>query len=379
MLQGSPLGKKSILRLKMFPDHKNGTLRDPTMWRVLTDKDGNFIPHFRIGTQQKAWPLYDFACPFIDSIEGVTHSLRSQEYGNHDPIYHFIQDKWNIRKVHLQDYSRLEFQYTTMSKRKLKWFVENGYARGWDDPRFPTVQGLLARGLLLKTIREFLIEIGGSKSIVLMNPSALWAKNKQNLDPIIPRLNGVVDKNKVVLTVENHSEPPKIIQLPNHPNDPSLGKHDAVLSKNFFIDQADARTLSKGMTAFLMFYKNVLITEIQTDAQGIITSIKCNSIDGKIAKTKISWVSKDSLSGLPSCRLVKCHKYSHLLTKKKLEKDDVFENFVNHNSESVFTMYVEPFISTLKKGTHFQLLRHGYWIVDSTSSNGIDLVDIPTK
>jgi glutamyl-tRNA synthetase len=167
MCKGDPKFTKFCIRAKMpqmddesenFMDqnfgmqNKVGCLRDPVFYRC---KD---VHHHRTGDKFKAYPTYDFTCPIVDSIEGVTHALRTIEYGDRDALYRWVQDTLALRKVEMYEFSKLNFVCTCLSKRKLKWYVENGHVSGWDDPRFPTVQGIMRRGMSVTALKDFMLE-----------------------------------------------------------------------------------------------------------------------------------------------------------------------------------------------------------------------------
>lgn len=152
MILGTEQGLLCCLRGKLDMQDPNKSLRDPVYYRC------NPLPHHRIGSKYKIYPTYDFACPFVDSIEGITHALRSSEYHDRNAQYYRIQEDMGLRKVHIYEFSRLNMVYTLLSKRKLLWFVQNGKVDGWDDPRFPTVQGIVRRGLKVEALIQFILE-----------------------------------------------------------------------------------------------------------------------------------------------------------------------------------------------------------------------------
>ncbi|RKO95125.1 Nucleotidylyl transferase, partial [Caulochytrium protostelioides] len=147
MKQGTETGLKCALRAKIDMQALNKALRDPVIYRC------NLTPHHVTGTTWKMYPTYDFAVPIVDALEGVTHALRTVEYRDRNPQYQWFLDTLKLRQVHIWDYSRLNFVYTLLSKRKLTWFVENGHVTGWDDARFPTVRGVLRRGMTVEALR----------------------------------------------------------------------------------------------------------------------------------------------------------------------------------------------------------------------------------
>lgn len=152
MIAGSERGLQCCLRGKLDMQDPNKSLRDPVYYRC------NPVPHHRIGSKYKIYPTYDFACPFVDAIEGITHALRSSEYHDRNAQYYRIQEDMGVRKVHIYEFSRLNMVYTLLSKRKLLWFVQHGKVDGWDDPRFPTVQGIVRRGLKVEALIQFILE-----------------------------------------------------------------------------------------------------------------------------------------------------------------------------------------------------------------------------
>jgi glutamyl-tRNA synthetase len=144
--------RASKVRGKLDMKDPNKSLRDPVYYR------SNPVAHHRIGSKYEIYPTYDFACPFVDAIEGITHALRSSEHHDRNAQYHRIQEDLGVRKVYLYEFSRLNMVYTVLSKRKLPWFVENGKVDGWDDARFPTVQGIIRRGLKVEALVQLILE-----------------------------------------------------------------------------------------------------------------------------------------------------------------------------------------------------------------------------
>jgi glutamyl-tRNA synthetase len=154
--------KKYCVRGKIDFTNTNKCLRDPVFYRF------NNIPHHRLGDKYKIYPTYDFACPVVDSHEGVTHCLRTNEYSARIPMYKWVLEALKLRDVIVYEFSRLCLIHTVLSKRNLKWFVNNNMVDGWYDPRFPTVQGVLRRGITVKTLKDFMLAQGPSKNTNLM-------------------------------------------------------------------------------------------------------------------------------------------------------------------------------------------------------------------
>jgi glutamyl-tRNA synthetase len=160
------------IRAKLNMQDKVKCLRDPVFYRT---KD---IPHHRTGDRFKAYPTYDFTVPIVDSHEGVTHALRTLEYRDRNALYTWLQKSLDLRPVIIYDFSKLNLLSTCLSKRKLRWFVENNHVDGWYDPRFPTIQGIMRRGMTQEALKNFMLEQGPSKNTVNMEWDKLWAVNK---------------------------------------------------------------------------------------------------------------------------------------------------------------------------------------------------------
>lgn len=201
MLKGQQPGW--CIRAKLDMTNKVKCLRDPVFYRT---KD---IPHHRTGEQYKAYPTYDFCCPIVDSHEGVTHALRTIEYRDRNWLYAWVQKSLNMRPVNIYDFSKLNLLSTCLSKRKLKWFVENNIVDGWNDPRFPTIQGIMRRGMTAEALKQFMLEQGPSRNTVNMEWDKIWAVNKQILDPVVPRYTCIGKDSAVKLTITNGPDTPE--------------------------------------------------------------------------------------------------------------------------------------------------------------------------
>jgi glutamyl-tRNA synthetase len=152
MVNGTKRGTQCCVRGKLNMQDPNKSLRDPVYYRCNPD------PHHRVGSKYKVYPTYDFACPFVDALEGVTHALRSSEYHDRNAQYYRVLQDMGLRRVEIYEFSRLNMVYTVLSKRKLLWFVQNKKVEDWTDARFPTVQGIVRRGLKIEALIQFILE-----------------------------------------------------------------------------------------------------------------------------------------------------------------------------------------------------------------------------
>ncbi|KAH9496205.1 hypothetical protein Btru_010498 [Bulinus truncatus] len=265
MKKGTTLGQKCCVRAKIDMKSDNGCLRDPTMYRCKNES------HVRTGTKYKVYPTYDFACPIVDSIENVTHALRTTEYHDRDDQYFWFLDALGLRKPYLYEYSRLNLQSTVMSKRKLTWFVTEGLVDGWDDPRFPTVRGVRRRGMTVEGLKQFIITQGSSRSVNMMEWDKIWAYNKKVIDPIVPRYTALLRDGLVTVNVSDAKLESK--EVAKHPKNADVGNKVVWYGPKVLIDAADAEVITEGEIVTFINWGNLKIKKINRDATNKITSI----------------------------------------------------------------------------------------------------------
>ncbi|XP_054718343.1 bifunctional glutamate/proline--tRNA ligase-like [Uloborus diversus] len=356
MKKGTDYGKNCCVRAKIDMSSDNGCLRDPTLYRCKT------VPHPRTGDKYKVYPTYDFACPIVDSIEGVTHALRTTEYHDRDDQYFWVIDVLKLRKPYIYEYSRLNMTNTVLSKRKLTWFVQQGIVDGWDDPRMPTVRGVLRRGMTVEGLKQFIIAQGSSRSVVVMEWDKIWAFNKRVIDPLAPRYNAVEKDNFVPVFVEGAEK--STLQVAKHPKNPELGMKNVVVGPKLLIDHVDAAAMKVGDNVTFINWGNLIITDIKKKCDGVIESVKAKlNLDNKdYRKTlKVTWVVDVEDVPLIPCM---CVYYDHLISKPVLGKDEDFKNFLNENTKIVVNMVGDFELGTLKKGDIIQIQRKGFFICD---------------
>ncbi|KAA6374422.1 MAG: putative Glutamate--tRNA ligase, partial [Streblomastix strix] len=406
MKNGSDIGKTYALRAKVDMKSKNTTLRDPVIYRCKTE------PHPRTGDKYKAYPSYDFACPIIDSKEGVTVALRTIEYRDRNAQYAFMQDALKIRPVPIQDFARLNFLYTEMSKRKLQKFVDDGIASGWNDPRFPTIQGIMRNGMTIPALRAFVLEQGPSKNITYQEWDKIWAKNRQVIDPLAPRYTAIEVDNVVRLVIVDGPEQPEVKKLAVNKKDPDHGEKDVVFSKEIIIEQCDAQLINDNEEVTLMSWGNIIVDKIirdttrkipsplpaalPNDTVDLITNIEAHlHLEGDFKKTKLklTWLSAANLDQLPIAQL---KSFDHLLRVGKIErpkKTDELEDdnldeptiqssdqninrtpdeFINKNSVFQCNAYIEPAATTGIEGDIVQFERKGNFYLDKIFEQGKD-------
>ncbi|KAJ0800642.1 putative glutamate--tRNA ligase [Helianthus annuus] len=356
MISGSERGLQCCLRGKLDMQDPNKSLRDPVYYRC------NPMPHHRIGSKYKIYPTYDFACPFVDSIEGITHALRSSEYHDRNAQYYRIQEDMGLRKVHIYEFSRLNMVYTLLSKRKLLWFVQNGKVDGWDDARFPTVQGIVRRGLQIEALIQFILEQGASKNLNLMEWDKLWNINKKIIDPVCPRHTAILEEGRVLLTLTNGPETPFVRVVPKHKKYEGAGEKATTFTKKIWLEHADATTISVGEEITLMDWGNAIVKEINKGPDGIVTElVGVLHLEGSVKTTKLKLTWLPEIDELVPTTLVE---FGYLITKKKLEEDEDFVDVLNPSTKKEIAALGDANMRNLKRGDILQLERKGYFRCD---------------
>lgn len=366
------------VRGKLDMQSKNKCMRDPVFYRYSD------IPHHRTGTRYLVYPTYDFACPIVDSIEGVTHTLRTSEYNDRNDMFYWVLRKLSLREPAILDYSRLSFVYTVLSKRKLQKLVSTGVVEGWNDPRFPTVQGVLRRGMLVQTLRDFMLDQGHSTKTVLMEWDKIWATNKQLIDPVSPRITSISNESLCLLELVNGPESTEQRTQPLHPKNASLGHKEVIYSKSVLLEHSDARELRVGEKVTLMKWGNATIDSIDTAPgetfAGVPFALKLTArldLEDKDFKStkKLTWLS-NLPEALARLQLVE---YGNLITARKVEEDDDFDALINRDSKFVTEAIGELHARSLREGDIIQLERRGYFRVDKAGDDSTPwvLINIP--
>ncbi|KAL5828019.1 hypothetical protein ACOSQ3_019850 [Xanthoceras sorbifolium] len=372
MIVGSERGLQCCLRGKLDMQDLNKSLRDPVYYRC------NPVPHHRIGSKYKIYPTYDFACPFVDAKEGITHALRSSEYHDRNAQYYRIQEDMGMRKVLIYEFSRLNMVYTLLSKRKLLWFVQNGKVDGWDDPRFPTVQGIVRRGLKVEALIQFILEQGASKNLNLMEWDKLWTINKKIIDPVCPRHTAVIEERRVLLILTNGPDEPFVRIIPRHKKYEGAGEKATTFTKRIWLDHDDAKSISVDEEVTLMDWGNAIVKEISRDQDGNVTQLTgVLHLEGSVKTTKLKLTWLPETSELVNLTLVG---FDYLITKKKLEEGEDFLDVLNPNTRFETAALGDSNMRNLKRGEVLQLERKGYFICDvpfTRPSKSIVLFAIP--
>ncbi|KAF9969465.1 hypothetical protein BGZ73_008180 [Actinomortierella ambigua] len=339
MKNATEFGQTACLRAKISVDNPNKALRDPVIYRC------NLIPHARTGT---TWKMYS-------------------RYHDRNPQYQWFLDALKLRKVHIWEYSRLNFVYTLLSKRKLTWFVDQGRVEGWDDPRFPTIRGIRRRGLTMEALMTYILMQGASTSFVALEWDKLWAVNRKQIDPIAPRHVAIESKDRVKVTVKG-ADPYHFMEVPRHKKNEQLGTKKTAYGQTIWLDQADAKEFVQDEEVTLMDWGNAFIRKIEKNDAGVVTAIEAElHLEGDVKKTKrkLTWLA-DGAELVP----VLLKDYDYLITKRKIEEEDDLKDLLTPVTEFTTEAVADGNVAELNKGDIIQLERKGFYIVDRPAEAG---------
>ncbi len=365
------------LRAKIDMASPNLNMRDPVIYRIMR------VPHHRTGDKWCIYPMYDFTHCLSDSIERITHSLCTLEFEDHRPLYDWFLDQLGVYHPQQIEFARLNLSHTVMSKRMLGQLVDEGYVKGWDDPRMPTIAGLRRRGYTPEAIRTFCDRIGIAKRDSMVDIALLEHCVREDLNKRAQRVMGVLHPLKVV--IENYPED-KVEELDaiNNPEDLSMGTRKVPFSRVIYIEKNDFREdppkkffrLAPGREVRLRYAYFITCTDVIKDEKsGEVVELRCtydpatrggDAPDGRKVRGTLHWVS--AAHALP----VEVRLYDHLFLKPdptEVEEGKTFKDYINPDSLVVLNpCYVEPSLAQAKPGDRFQFERVGYFCVDTVDS-----------
>lgn len=365
---------KYVLRARIDMSSANMKMRDPLLYRI------RHAHHYMTGDNWCIYPMYDYAHPISDAIEGITHSICTLEFENNRELYDWVLDNIPTKfpsRPRQYEFARLDLKYTVMSKRKLLQLVENGIVSGWDDPRLPTLSGLRRRGYTPEAIRRFCELVGVAKANSSVEVSQLEFCIRDDLNSKAPRVMAVLRPLRVI--IDNYPEGEcEELEAPYWPHDiPKEGSRKVPFCRELFIEQEDFMEnppkdffrLAPGREVRLRYGYCITCTSIEKDDEGQVTAIHCtydsetrsgDAPKGRKVKGTIHWVSK--LGFLAEVRL-----YDRLLTVENPGDAD-FISCLNPRSLEKVECILEPSLMAAQPGERFQFERQGYFFVDPIDS-----------
>lgn len=362
-------GEKT-LRAKIDMSHPNINMRDPIIYRIL------YIHHHRQGDKWCIYPMYDFAHPLQDAIEGITHSLCSIEFENHRPLYDWFVKECEMEHTPQQiEFGRLNIENTILSKRYFRELVEKGYVTGYDDPRMPTLRGIRRRGYTPKAIKDFVISAGLSKTNATVSMEMLEHAVREDLKLKTKRIFVVIDP--IELVIDNYPEGKvEYVDVINNQENDSLGSRKMAFSKYVYINRDDFieekpnkkwKRLALGEEVRLMNAYFVLANSVEYDKDGNVTKVHCtydpetksgSGFDARKPNGNIGYVEKST------AKKAKFNYFTSLFVPGTEGKD--FSERICKNSWTIKEGFVEN-IGEFKPGDSFQFIRDGYYTVDRES------------
>ena len=370
-----------VLRAKIDMSAPNMLLRDPVMYRIVHKA------HHRTGTDWCIYPMYDWTHGESDYIERISHSLCSLEFKPHRDLYDWFLEALaplEGTRPKQRDFARLNLSYTVMSKRKLKNLIDQGHVSGWDDPRMPTISGLRKRGYTPESLRNFVNTAGVAKRENIIDVSLLEFCVRDHLNKIAPRVMAVL--NPVKLTIENYPDGKvEWLKSENNPEDEQAGFREVPFSRDLYIEREDFKEEANRKFFRLTLGKEVRLKNayivkgerVVKDQNGAIIEIICSydplSKSGsgteeskRKVKGTLHWVS------LEQAHPIKVNLYDRLFEVEEPDKgkEEDPSTFINSNSYSQTTGFVEPSVAKATQGTRFQFQRMGYFILDEKTPEG---------
>lgn len=366
MKQGKYADGEKVLRAKIDMASPNMNMRDPVIYRIA------HVEHHNTGDKWCIYPMYDFAHPIEDAIEGITHSICTLEFEDHRPLYDWVLQeigKWPTPPQQIE-FARLNLTNTVMSKRYLKAMVDDGTVDGWDDPRMPTIAGIRRRGYTPEAVRDFCERIGVSKANSTVDISLLEHCVREDLKQQVENRNVVENPIKVVITnyPEDQTEE---MEIENNREVPEMGNRAVPFSRELYVDGDDFMEVPV-KKYFRLFPSNevrfkgayfITCNEVVKNEDGSIKELLCtydpetksgSGFEGRKVKGTIHWV--DAKTAVQ----IKIRNYDYLMIE-----DENGENVLNPDSLTESVAYAEPSVAEAKPGERFQFFRKGYYIADS--------------
>ncbi|QDS37239.1 glutamine--tRNA ligase/YqeY domain fusion protein [Brevibacillus brevis] len=378
MRQGEFKDGEKVLRAKIDMASQNFNMRDPVLYRI------SHATHHNTGDKWCIYPMYDFAHPLEDAIEGVTHSLCSLEFEDHRPLYDWVVRECEMESVPRQyEFARLNLTNTVMSKRKLKQLVDENVVDGWDDPRMPTIAGFRRRGYTPEAIRTFAREVGVARANSTVDEKMLEYFIREDLKLKAPRTMAVLNPLKVVIT--NYPEGQvEMLEAEINPENLEMGNRQIPFSREIYIEQDDFMEnppskyfrLFPGNEVRLKHAYFIKCNDVVKDADGNVIEIHCtydpetksgSGFTGRKVKGTIHWV--DATNAVPA----EFRLYEPLIMDDE-DAEGTFLDNVNPNSLEVLQGYVEPNMKETKPQDKYQFFRHGYFNVDPKHTTDNKLV-----
>ena len=366
------------LRAKIDMSSPNMNMRDPAIYRIL------HVSHHRQGDKWCIYPLYDFAHPIQDALEGISHSMCSIEFENHRPLYDWVVENIGFDPApHQYEFARLNVTNTVMSKRYLRKLVEEGVVDGWDDPRMPTLSGLRRRGYTPSSIFSFVEKAGVAKNFSIVDIALLEHCLRDELNAKAKRRIAVLDPVKLI--VDNYPDgKTEYFPVSNNPNDETAGTRQVAFTKVLYIDRADFSLtpppkyfrLKPDGEVRLMGAYIVKYAGIDTDENGKVAAIHCtadlesgNGVpkDGRKIKGTVHWVSASN------CIRSEIRVYDKLFTIENtgaIPEDKTYDDYLNPESLKVYKdCALEKALEDAAPGESFQFVRTGYFCKDTKDEN----------